>query len=377
MVSDSPAFLANAPTHDLNLKAVILHIHTGGKHKHFFGHHRVVNLAAVEQFGVLHLFAPLLPSFTQFGIYPNLHALRVSLVKLFFRHYEFLHDLFPSAKGGGKRVQVEPPRFCAGVFRHKAALLALLFPAVFVRHAPAAFAFVNDLFLQVVRVKDKVCPHKRLVMPALRARHIPFLAGGLVVLGFNAAVPLDNRGRYHNRFLIPKCCLALLGKAQRVALGSGAAGVAVYLVGQQHFNRAAGKAGGAVRAHYGDVPAGEILFQDRVPGVSAFHIHQPAQYRRVAYHRGQAVFAECLPHVQGRLHNQDGRGGIGHKIAKDVQQQFGLAQLRRAHDNYPPYVRITYGVHDLPLVRCLVGVPPPRLGAALRAQHTVAVSPLG
>ena len=95
LVADAPALLANAPADHLYLKAVVLHVHTGCQHQHSLRHVCVVQLPPVQQCGILHLLALLLPRFAQLRVHPDFHALRVSLIELFLCHKEFLHDLFP------------------------------------------------------------------------------------------------------------------------------------------------------------------------------------------------------------------------------------------------------------------------------------------
>ena len=95
LVADAPALLADAPTDHLYLEAVILHVHTGCQNQHSLRHVRIVQLPPVQQRGILHLLALLLPRFAQLRVHPDFHALRVSLIELFLCHKEFLHDLFP------------------------------------------------------------------------------------------------------------------------------------------------------------------------------------------------------------------------------------------------------------------------------------------
>ena len=272
---------------------------------------------------------------------------------------------------------MKAPCLRAGVLRHKAPAFAGLLPLVFSVHHAAALALVQHFALWVVLVKYHVGPHERLVMPALRAWHIPFLPRGLVELRLDTALALNDRRGYDHRLFVPKGCLSLLGQGKRVALRSGACRVAVNLVCQQHLDRTAGKAGRAVRAHDGDVAAGEILLHDGVAGIAAFHVDLVPQLRRVPYHGRKPVFGKGLPHVQRRLHHEDGGRGVVHVVAQRVQDKsVGLADLRRAHDHHLADVRVADCVHDLPLIRGLVRVPAARLRAALRRQHPVSVCPL-
>ena len=95
LVADAPALLANAPADHLHLEAVVLHVHTGCQHQHSLRHVCIVQLPPVQQRGILHLLALLLPRFAQLRVHPDFHALRVSLIKLLLGNKEFLHDLFP------------------------------------------------------------------------------------------------------------------------------------------------------------------------------------------------------------------------------------------------------------------------------------------
>ena len=272
---------------------------------------------------------------------------------------------------------MKAPCLRAGVLRHKASAFAGLLPLVFSVHHAAALTLVQHFALWVILVKYHVGPHERLVMPALRAWHIPFLPRGLVELRLDTALALNDRRGYDHRLFVPKGCLSLLGQGKRVALRSGACRVAVNLVCQQHLDRTAGKAGRAVRAHDGDVAAGEILLHDGVAGIAAFHVDLVPQLRRVPYHGRKPVFGKGLPHVQRRLHHEDGGRGVVHVVAQRVQDKsVGLADLRRAHDHHLADVRVADCVHDLPLIRGLVRVPAARLRAALRRQHPVSVCPL-
>ena len=268
-------------------------------------------------------------------------------------------------------------RLRAGVLRHKAPAFACLLPLVFSVHYAAALALIQHLTLRVVLVKHHIGPHKRLVMPALRAWHVPFLPRGLVELRLDAALSLNDRRGHDHRLFVPKGRLSLLGQGKRVALRSGAGRIAVNLVRQQHLDGTAGKARCAVRAHDGDVATGEILLHDGVAGIAAFHVDLVPQLRRVPYHGREPVFGKGLSHVQRRLHHEDGSRGVVHVVAQRIEDEsVGLADLRRAHDHHLADVRVADCVHDLPLVWCLVRVPAPRLRAALRRQHPVSVCPL-
>ena len=95
LIADTPALLANAPADHLHLEAVVLHVYTGCQHQHSLRYVCVVQLPPVQQRGILHLLALFLPRFAQLRVYPDFHALRVSLIELFLCHKELLHDLFP------------------------------------------------------------------------------------------------------------------------------------------------------------------------------------------------------------------------------------------------------------------------------------------
>ena len=377
LIPYAPALLSDTPADHFHLKPVVLDIHARCQHQHPVRHIRIVNLSAVQQHSVLHLLAPLLPGLAQLRVHPNFHALRVSLVKLFFCHKELLDDLFPGAEGGCQRIQVETSGLRRRIFCHEPPPLARLLPLIFPGYHPAPLTLVQHLSLRVLPVKDHIGPHERLGMPAIRARHIPFLFRDLLELCFDAALPFDNWRADDHGFLVPKGRLPLLCQAQRVALCSGAGRIAVNLVRQQNLDRAAGKARGAVCAYDGDVPAGEIFLHDGVAAVPALNIHLVPQLRRVPYHRGQPVFGKSLSHVKRRLHHQDRGRGVIHVVPQRVQdKRIGLSDLRGTHNDYLADMRVSDGVHDLPLIWGLVRVPAARLCAALRRQHPVFVRPL-
>ena len=271
---------------------------------------------------------------------------------------------------------MEAPRRRARICRHEMPLDLLGLPGVFTAFAPAALALVAHALFQVVPVEYDVGPTKGLIMPALRARYVPFLPRRLLKLRLDAAASLDGRCRYDNGLLVPKGRLALLRQEQRVALCSGAGRVAVHLVAQQHLDRSAGKARRAVRADDRHVSARKVLLQDRVAGIAALGVYQHPQHRRIPYHGSQEVLAERLAHFEGRLHHQHRRGIVVHIVAEHIHQHGRLADLRGGHDHDLAHVLVADGVHDLPLIRRVVRMPPARRGAVLRTQHPVGVRPL-
>ena len=149
------------------------------------------------------------------------------------------------------------------------------------------------------------------------------------------------------------------------------------LVAQQHLDRSAGKARRAVRADDRHVAARKVLLQDRVAGIAALGVYQHPQHRRIPYHGSQEVLAERLAHFEGRLHHQHRRGVVVHIVAEHIHQHGRLADLCGRHDHDLTHVLIADGVHDFPLVRRVVRMPPARRGAVLRTQHPVGVRPLG
>ena len=253
----------------------------------------------------------------------------------------------------------------------------LCFPAVFVCNAPAFTAHIVNTLVQIVRVELHVFPDKRLVCPALRARDIPLFLRGEVERILNSAVAFDGRRRNHDGLAIPESRLAFLCQVQRITLCSCAFGVAVYLVSQQHFDRAAGKARRAVRSNDGYVTTDEVFLHHCVSGESAFDINQPFEARRVTKHRGNSIFGKRLAHIEGRLHTHDGSRGVVHVVGQHVQnERIGFPDLCRRHYHYFPDVRIADGIHNGPLVRSLIRVPSARFRAGLGGQHPVLVRPL-
>ena len=103
---------------------------------------------------------------------------------------------------------------------------------------------------------------------------------------------------------------------------------------------------------------------------------RPAQARRIARHRREAVLRPGLGVALGRHHHHDRRRVLLDVEADGIEQQLGLAHLGRRHHHHALDLGVGDRIHDAALVGGTAGAPLAGLGARLRAQPSFGVSPV-
>ena len=153
-------------------------------------------------------------------------------------------------------------------------------------------------------------PSEHLALVAVLARHIKSALIGGQPFGLDPREPLGRGGRNHHDALVPKRRCPFQRQAQRVALAARADRVAVHLVGQHHPDWTGGQAARGIGPDNGDMAPRIALMQNRVAAVPGSRVgHLALERGGVPQHRGEAVLAPHLRHVERWLQHQD-RGRI-------------------------------------------------------------------
>ncbi|GJD73105.1 hypothetical protein CFIICLFH_1330 [Methylobacterium goesingense] len=213
-------------------------------------------------------------------------------------------------------------------------------------HAFVARGLGPDL-AGLILVEANLLPFERVPAVAALALDEGLSLVALLVGGLDGAAACDRRGAGpHRKAVRLELGLPLLGEVDGRAFTAGRERVFVDLVAAEQPDRPHREVGRAVRAHEGDVPAGELLVRQRSAGVPGLQVAEDVpKGLRVPDHRGQPVLRERLGCVVLRLHHEDGARVDVDEPPEDVLDDGRLQQLRAGHQGDGGHPRLRRRQH--------------------------------